>query len=505
MPVWQREEVQKVLRRQRRIIVPLAITGFWLVMMGIFLYREYGHQSPAPTPDAQSAFVPRDQWMGIYTNNDRRVGYIHMRTFEEKKGEETGQTLQLDAVVETALFGVKAGMDIGGEAWVARNGNTARFEFALSAGDTEMGVRGNVAEGRLQGTLDTGGESVPLDFPVSADFDLASAAGLPSDRMPVLEVGESTKVQAFDPMAMKPAQAVVTCVGEESIFISGEPVPAKLYDTVLGSLTSRSWVGVDGDVLQAGTPFGLLLRKIDPKELAETVVAGEDVDLIRQLAIVSTGVPVVPNASRLVLRVSGVAPDKLPDEPPYQRRNEDVLTLTRPGVPPMGVDAPAQEDLTTYLGSDPFVTADHPDIVAEAQRIVGEETDPWKQVVLLHDWLFEEIEKTPVLSVPNALDVLRTREGDCNEHTVLFTALARARAIPARIAIGLVHSEVLDGFGYHAWPEVYVAGQWHPLDPTLGQLAADATHVKLLNGSIAEWVRLVDFIGQMRIEVLESA
>ena len=53
------------------------------------------------------------------------------------------------------------------------------------------------------------------------------------------------------------------------------------------------------------------------------------------------------------------------------------------------------------------------------------------------------------------------------------------------VAAGLV---CLHGaFSYHAWPEVYVAGPpgrglWIPVDPTLNQFPADATHVRLTRG-----------------------
>ncbi|HQE84349.1 MAG TPA: transglutaminase-like domain-containing protein, partial [Candidatus Hydrogenedentes bacterium] len=107
-----------------------------------------------------------------------------------------------------------------------------------------------------------------------------------------------------------------------------------------------------------------------------------------------------------------------------------------------------------------------------------------------------------VLSIPSALEVLKSRVGDCNEHTVLFAALARSVDIPTRIALGVVWSEELDGFYYHAWPEVFV-GEWLWMDPTLGQTVADATHVKLLTGDIERWPRLLPFLGKLRIEVTE--
>jgi hypothetical protein len=65
--------------------------------------------------------------------------------------------------------------------------------------------------------------------------------------------------------------------------------------------------------------------------------------------------------------------------------------------------------------------------------------------------------------------VATRREGDCTEHAVLLTALARAFGYPARVVQGIVLVEV-DGkahaFG-HAWAEFYVKSAWHRADAAL--------------------------------------
>jgi transglutaminase-like putative cysteine protease len=111
------------------------------------------------------------------------------------------------------------------------------------------------------------------------------------------------------------------------------------------------------------------------------------------------------------------------------------------------------------------------------------------------------LEKSITFSVPNAVQVLETRRGDCNEHTVLFVALARALGLPARTAVGLVY---LDGaFYYHAWPEVWL-GQWVAVDPTFGQVPADAAHIRFVIGGLAQQVEIVRLIGNLNIQVLDD-
>jgi transglutaminase-like putative cysteine protease len=100
--------------------------------------------------------------------------------------------------------------------------------------------------------------------------------------------------------------------------------------------------------------------------------------------------------------------------------------------------------------------------------------------------------------------VLRTKVGDCNEHTALYVAMARAAGIPARIAVGLVF--VHGAFYYHAWPEVYVdrttsSGLWLPVDPTLNQFPADATHIRLTRGGLEKQAAILPLIGHLSIDV----
>lgn len=471
-------------------------------MVGLFLYREYGGGDVIAPPAEPQAFVPQDQWMGIYLGDDSRIGHLHLRSAEERRDEVPGYRMRLKAALETTLFGVTASMDIGGDAWTATKGDLAEFQFTLNTADTEMGLRGTVQDDRLKGFLDTGGEAVPLDFPVDSKLILGAGLGMPTETLPRLAPGDSTTIEAFDPMAMKLSRATVTCTGEETITVSGAEVTTRVYETTLGDMTSRAWVDDAGEVLQASTPFGFTLRKIDPAELDDVVVANADSDMVQQLAILPSGAPVFVDARALVVRVGGVPPEKFPHDPPGQQRDGDLVTVRQ--QPPPTTPA-AQEDgfdPTPYLGADAFVTTDHPLITDQVRNIVGDEMDPWQRATLLYTWVYDNIEKVPVLSVPNALDVLRTRAGDCNEHTVLYTALARAAGIPARIAIGLVYSDTLEGFGYHAWPEVHVMGGWIPMDPTLGQLTADATHIKILNGGIETWVQLAGLIGQIDLEVI---
>jgi hypothetical protein len=113
----------------------------------------------------------------------------------------------------------------------------------------------------------------------------------------------------------------------------------------------------------------------------------------------------------------------------------------------------------------------------------------------------DSLRKEATFSVPNAVEVLRTRVGDCNEHTQLYVALARTAGIPARIATGLAY--VNGKFYYHAWPEVYLRG-WVGVDPTFGEFPADAAHLRFVIGGLARQAELFRLIGNLKIQVIEA-
>lgn len=151
------------------------------------------------------------------------------------------------------------------------------------------------------------------------------------------------------------------------------------------------------------------------------------------------------------------------------------------------------------LASTPFIQADDPEVRRVAEQAVGGSRDPLVAARRLNDWVYENLEKEITLSLPNARQVLGARRGDCNEHTVLYVALARAAGLPARTAAGLVY--VRGRFYYHAWPEVWL-DRWVPVDPTLGQFPADASHLRFVIGGLARQVELVRLIGSLELDVV---
>lgn len=491
-----------VIMQRNRTLLTLAIIAFWLMMTGWLLWRHRG-SPPALTPQAADSWPIelRDTRMGIFFGTDQ-VGTVHLQTTPELRHQRQGVRMDLDASMALTLFERSTDFSLTGEIWRPRQGEEAELVFNVRSGGYDLGIEGRVEGDRLQLEVRTAGERYPLHIPIDGSLLFSNGFGL-TLQAPRLAVGEEMRLESFDPFTLQTSPTLVRCVAHETITVGGREIATRRLLVTTGGLRNEAWIDEEGAVVRARTPFGLTLELLDqqsPPFVPQP--ATKDAPLLAATAIVPTGLRPFRGARLMEILVTGGADLALPEDETQRRlasgRYRVALPSLDSAVPT--AEAGTRIDDPTLLAADAFVQADHPRVRDQMVAIVGDEEGPWERARRLHDWVFTEIAKEAAISIPSALEVLSQRRGDCNEHTVLFTALARAAGLPTRIAIGLVWSEDHQGFYYHAWPEVYV-GQWVWMDPTLGQPQADATHIKLLNGGIEQWPQLLAFLGRLEIEV----
>ena len=480
----------------------VVVVLFWLIMMGLFIKRE-GLMKPFGNSNRESAtqrvLKPSDTWMGVFLADGTRVGFINTANVPEVRDTVPGLATSVMAKLHLTLLASPMDVVISGTVWTPQSGESSQFDFSLLSDEHSMHVTAMAKDGRLEGSILTAGEPIPISTPIGKNFSLSGAMGATTLNIPALRVGEETQVDTFDPMTFSSGTAHVRCIGEETVTIAGQQVAARVVTTDLNGLTSKAWVGADGEILQAETPFGFSMRKITQEEAMKPIEGTGGSSLLQAVAIKPTGKKPFRGAKRMVVRLSGTKANRTPPESDVLHATADGIVLTMPAAPAEPYAMGGTEPET--LQSDALVQSDHVKIKEMAASIVGEEKDPWKRSQLLFEWVYINIAKKSVFSVPSALEVLKSREGDCNEHTTLYTALARSLEIPTRMAIGVVWSDELDGFFYHAWPEVHI-GRWIPIDPTLGQPLADATHLALLYGDIERWTQLIPYLGQLKMEIV---
>ena len=115
-------------------------------------------------------------------------------------------------------------------------------------------------------------------------------------------------------------------------------------------------------------------------------------------------------------------------------------------------------------------------------------------------------------AMASAAEVAQRMEGDCTEHAVLLAAMLRAKKVPSRIAAGLVYVDSLNSFGGHMWTEAFLAGEWIPLDATLGKGGIGPAHLKMADSALDEdaplpvstFLPAYQALGKLKIDVLKA-
>jgi hypothetical protein len=478
----------------------LAVLTAWTVQMGLLIRSSYASANAVALAADLSQYGTTSQWRGIYFH-DAKVGFTVSQTIPRDDGYE----LQEDGQIQMNLLGAITAARHSTRARVDRAFRLRSFTFSLDPGSSPLSVSGSVAGNELQLTLTSPSGTRSETRPISAPPQLA--LNLPR-RLAAegLEPGRRLEVSVFDPATLSNAPMVVSVGKRGLVEISGRSLPAFRVETEFAGVRVTSWITETGDVLREESPTGLVAVREDRQRAVSLGEADLGLDVLEAAAVVPEGATRIADPTavkRLRLRVEGVELQREAMSGVGQTLRGDVVEIRDPRDLAPG---PLDDHLDRYLGPETLVESDDPTILAAANEAVAGAEDDRTRAERLLRYVNSRLEKRPTVSIPSAREVLKARIGDCNEHTALYVAMARAVGLPARSAVGLVH---LNGaFYYHAWPEVFLRtdaarGLWLPVDPTLDQFPADATHLRLLRGGLDRQTEIVAFIGQVRLTILE--
>jgi transglutaminase-like putative cysteine protease len=505
------------LRKKRAAIGGLVIAA-WAVGLALLVRREYFRPGLERLAEGASRVSPGAVFYGVM-QGERQVGFASS-TIDTAEG----------AIIVTDYL--VADLPVGGQARrttartnvrLSRALRMRTFDFSLDGEGTPIRANGRVdgdtvlALAIRAGTERVDTQRVALTGPVFLPTLVPLAAAMMSKP----RVGEHYVIPVFDPATLGPRDVRVDVRAESSVV---------LHDSSAYDAATARWRGVQPDTIRAwrlaadsGRGFsgwideqgrvvatsqlGFELRRL-PYEVAfenwrtdpSRVAVTNEQDILETTAIASNK-RMSTRIDALRVRLSGVALGGFDLAGERQRLVGDTLIV----VPqPDSSLAPRPRrrfppDQQATWSPEPLIQSKDSAIVNLARRIRGDERDPVEITRRINQWVHDSIADRITFGVPSALQVLRTRVGDCNEHTQLFVALARASAIPARVAAGLAY---VDGkFYYHAWPEVLLR-EWVPVDPTFGQFPADAAHLRFVIGGIARQTELLRLMGNLKIDVL---
>jgi len=510
----------------RKRLLATTIVLVWLGMVGWQVRREYFQPELTRLAEAAMSLAPGVSFYTL-TMGDRAVGQATSRldTLPDGFRMEDVMNLELPALGQTGTAVARTSVKL------SRSLVMEEFDFSL---DSEVGrfeASGTLgADTTLNVTIRSAGSEQNVSFRLPQPPVMSNVVPIRIAMGGALNVGETIRLPVFDPTTLSTRTVEVDVLEHDTLFVTDsvtldpstgrwssahmDSIPAWRIAELFGGVRVESWVDADGRTIRSSSPLGFSMERTE-YELARQ--AQEDARLVDSSpidddVILATAVQSnvdfedVEQHDELRFRLTGVDLSGFELDGGRQTLRGDTLIVRRErwdDIDP-GYQLPYSfMDLREALEPEPLIQSDDPRIRDQARSMTVARAQ-WRQnpkevAAQLTRSVYRMLEKTITFSVPNAVQVLETKQGDCNEHTVLYVALARSLGLPARTAVGLVY--VNGAFFYHAWPEVWL-GEWVAVDPTFGQIPADASHIRFVIGGLAQQVEIVRLIGNLDIEVL---
>jgi hypothetical protein len=479
----------------------VAIVVFWCLMNVLLLKRQFwAPPAPITLRSVETITERMQEWWGVFYRGEK-IGHASQTITPKANGYQ----IQDQSLLRLQLLGTTQNATTQLDMDVDREWTLEKFNFVLRSNDVRFHARGRVTPGKLILTVESAGHLTTREIVLNQPPYLLAALK-PYIATQQLEPGKEHHFSTFDPATLSQQVTTVVIEGREQVRIGKQIEPAMRIRQQSNGISVVSWLDGSGRTLKEETPAGFSLVRQNPLE-AQSLSTDRSVplDLIAQTSITPDRPILAPERkSRIKFRLSGINLVNFPlmnagrqtlHQNQLEIRREEIKRLRFVGRPVR------QKLLDPFVQPTVFLQSDHPKIRQLAAEIVGGERDARKAALKIKSWVYKEIAKEPTVSIPNALEVLQTRRGDCNEHTVLFNAIARAAGIPAKTVVGVVY--LRGAFYYHAWSEVWL-GEWISIDSVLNQFPADATHIKFLEGEIDRQMDVLQLIGNLKISIIEA-
>jgi transglutaminase-like putative cysteine protease len=415
-------------------------------------------------------------------------------------------------------------------------GRPFTLSMTMSSNGHVTKVDARFTDKQVDCTIDSGGTKSVKTLPIPAGVSLIADPEQigPKGKGIKLEPGVKLQLHMFEPMTLQIMPIDMEVLPPETLTLGGKSYHA----TVIRSSTplageDKEWLDESGELLQDESVLGIkMVREDSGAPAPPTTAYVPPPDFAVATSIRTQTVIADPrDVNFLRLRVEGIPEQRLVLSDARQSAQVShidgklVVTYTiRAGEAERGDEGATPEHLNTrtpehpsaYLAPAPYLEVDDPRIRKQAREIVGDATDPLEKARRIRAWVHAHM--TPEMDigiVRSATEVLTHPVGVCRDYAVLFTALARAAGVPARVCGGIVYFR--GRFYYHAWSEVGAQENsserpnartpdrltWVAFDATLPTDFVDATHLKFSEGDPTAMFQAVRVVGQLKAEVLD--
>lgn len=466
--------------------------------------------------EGPSARVILETWDAAYLQG-HRAGYVRTLVEEIRSGTITlhRATMELRLTVKRFESTIQLGMDTG---TIETSGGkvVGTFMKQFQGKNQVLRIDGLVKKGMLHLTLNGTKELEPAPWNDKVvglfrqQLLFQERAVEPGDRFS-FESFEPTinLIVAYDVTVKEPEEVELFAGKEKAKLLRVELKPPRIEKVQLPHL--KVWLKEDRTPLRSESEIpGLgkivLYRTSKANALSPTPVAKLTDIGIGQYVRLKQRVPRPHQTTAATYRIrlqGDEDPTSAFADSPWQKVGKKVGDFfeLRVEKPVSTKGASSNRPGVEFTESSYFIASNDPKVVELSRRAVGGETDIWRKAVRIERWVHANMKVVSHEQLATADHVARTLEGDCSEFAMLTAAMCRAAGIPSRTAVGLVYADVRSGpvFAFHMWTEVWVEGEWRPLDATLGQGGIGAAHLKIADASWANTRTMTPLFPVLRV------
>ena len=459
-------------------------------------------------------------WIG-----GKKIGHVKTTVMHENRNGQ--EIVKIDSLSRLPVqrFGQSTEMTIRLLSHQTTDGRLIDFRNLVTAGSLPAVTEGRVEGGKLVIGVLTMGMKKTTSIPWSKNY--VGPFGL--DQMLLgnpMKPGQRRAIKIFLPVVSQVVTMNLVARDYESVELRSGTYRLLRIDTetvLPGAPTMRGaiWTDRGGDTLKTFSQAMHLeiFRGSEAEALDKTELGRLDLGTDMKILVNRPLKPEeIDRQSRYKIKLEGADPAAMLVESASQavrslgpETAEVTVYALRPGDKNGNAKAPADRPDREDILPNNMIQSDDPIIVAMAEEAAGDLKERWQIAVALEKYVKKYItEKDFTTAFASAAEVAQSRQGDCTEHAVLLAALARARGIPARGAMGLIYLPEDQAFFYHMWTEVYVDNRWIPLDATIGRGGTGAGRLKLAHSNLkgasaySSFLPVAQVMGRMKIEVLDE-
>jgi hypothetical protein len=471
-------------------------------------FRDAG-KPPWPSPHFNLSDWPyKEYWTGIVFNG-AKVGFSHFSLSPSKSAPDRFDIRSEAAFcIRFLMFDKKINLKSYDQ--VAGDLSLECFSYEYDLDGNWMKLNGRLADNQLEVDIETRGQKHRQTIPVKGKLYPTSIIGL-YPAMHGLEIGRSYTYKVYDgeTQTVSPVEQKILTYEESDLF----PGQAFKISTRFHGQEVTTWMDPKGRPLLEMSMRGVIISELESKSTAMrylTQAAINKEETLLDFSLIKSDIPISNPRQVKFMKIAFSGIDKnmtmpVDERQQCERRDNEVFCRIFSQIP--DGDGPTKSrnhgGTKQYLQPSYVVPSHNRLIQQTAKEIVSSSDRTHQQILLLLDWIKENIKQEPV-DVFTALDVLDGKKAECQGLAFLYTAFARALEIPTRVVSGIVYSRKYQGFLYHAWAESLENGHWIAVDPTFQQMPADASHIKFIEGeNISDLLPLVDLIGKIKLRIIQ--